>query len=124
MKKVAAFLLTIVLVLCVCGCSQYKCRDEAKKYGESAIFYAEQYIDGVITVEKARENISIISDELEDYCDTTHNDTLKSDMKLCESTLSLAVRNLYFEFYNEEYTGGQIADIKETVEDIKKYISY
>ncbi len=126
MKRFFAIVLIICLFISIicCGCSKYKCRDEAKKLGESAIFYAEQYIDGVITAEEAEKNISVIFYELSDYCDATHDDTLDSATALCESTLNLEVQNLYLCFINENYDGGKIADIKDEVNDIKETIRY
>ena len=128
MKRLIAILfavvLAVVLAVGICGCSQYKCRDEVKKFGESAIFYAEQYINGIILAEEAYENISVIADEFDEYLDVKQDDTLDSSMELCESTLYLEICNLHLEFFNEKYTGGEIANIKDEIEDIKKTISY
>lgn len=126
MKRFIGIVLSFFILISIvcCGCSQYKCRDEAKKIGESAVFYAEQYINGIITAEQAYEHISTISDRLDKYCKTTHDDNLDVDTALCETTLNIAVNTLYYEFLNEILQGGKITEIKDTLEDIKKYISY
>lgn len=123
-KKIVLFLLAICVLIStvLCGCSQNKFSDEAKKYGESAVFYAEQYIDGIITVEEAYQNIKAVSENFNEFCEKTHNDTLDSTTKLCESTLKLKINTLCCDFLVEDMSGGSISDIKDSVESIKEYI--
>lgn len=123
-KITAVSLIILLLTGVLTGCSQYRCRDEARKYGESAVFYAEQYLNGNISAEDAYENICAVRDELNDYCDETHNDNLNSDIKFCENMLSLDVKILVSQFLIEKWNGGRAGDIKETVSKIKEEISY
>ncbi len=118
-KKFVLLLLAAAIMLC--GCSRYECREEAKEYGESAVFYAEKYIDGEISAEEAYQNVSVVYDELDAYCDATHDDDLDSDIKLCETILSSTVLRLKSNLFLEDVSGGKIADIKSNIEDINKY---
>lgn len=123
-RKIVLFLFAICVLIStvLCGCSQNECREEAKEYGESAVFYAEQYIDGIITADEAYQNIKAVSENFNEFCEKTHDDTLDSTIKLCESTLKLTISTLCCNFLIEDMSGGSISDIKDSVESIKKYI--
>lgn len=126
MKKYIAVSLSLFILIftTLCGCSQYKCRDEVKKYGESAVLYAEQYINGLVTADEAYQKIKFVSKKLSEYCQKTHNDTMDSSMKLCESSLDVSVNTLCIRLLTEDMSGGYISEIKESIDDIKQYISY
>lgn len=118
-QKIIAIFLIAVAAISFCGCnSGQKHSDEAIKAAESAIMYAERYINGVDDVETAQDNLNAVSDELDAYLDENEdNETYNADW-----VISMDLLSLNFMFITESISGGQISDIQNKVDELKAEI--
>lgn len=119
-QKIIAIFLIAVAAISFCGCnSGQKHSDEAIKAAESAIMYAERYINGVDDVETAQDNLNAVSDELEAYLDENEgSETYDADYW----GISMKLLNLNFMFITESISGGQISDIQDQIDELKTEI--
>lgn len=118
-QKIIAIFLIAVTAISFCGCnSGQKHSDEAIKAAESAIMYAERYINGVDDVETTQDNLNAVSDELDAYLDENED----SETYTADWVVSMDLLDLSFMFITESISGGQISDIQNKVDELKTEI--
>lgn len=124
MKRIISLLLVVVLACAFVGCSnRNKYSEEAISAAEATIMYSEQYFDGIISLEETGENIDVVVKDLLVYLEldeTKEKPTYQNDNALY--TKISDVLALYIQEYF--YDGGQIANIKESVDNLKEEIGY
>lgn len=96
-----------------------KYSDEAIKAATATIMYSEQYFNGDISVETACKNISKVSDSFHAYVESLGDDATWQD-----ETMAINISSLSLSFATESLSGGYIAEIKESVDNLKEDINY
>lgn len=120
MKKLSVIILALFMMLSVCGCAKVEHSKEAIEAAESAIMYAEQYVNGTMSVEETEKNVSAAEDKLKEYLDKNEDSEYHFKDGILQTQLSI----LSLTFMSEESKGGRISDIKSQIEELKKEINY